>query len=119
MSTGTVRFTVDLTLHEGKFEDFTRTALEMLACSQKEPGTLGYDWYFSEDRKRCRLLETYVDAAAMQAHMAGPAVQEFVPKLLQASNISAFEVYGDPGSAGETLKGFGAEIFGLWRALER
>jgi len=119
MSNGnTVRFTVELTLHEGKFDEFSRIAQDMLACSKKEPGTLGYDWYFSSDRKQCRLLETYVDANAMQAHMAGPAVQQGVPKLLQVSDISGFEVYGDPGGAGDTLKGFGAQIFGLWRALK-
>jgi len=120
MSNGsTVRFTVELTLHEGKFDEFTGIAQDMLACSKKEPGTLGYDWYFSEDRKQCRLLETYVDPNAMQAHMAGPAVQQGVPKLLQVSDISGFEVYGDPGAAGDTLRGFGAQIFGLWRALGR
>ncbi len=119
MSNATVRFAVNLTINEGKFEEFATIAQEMLACTQNEPGTLGYDWYFSSDRTRCRLLETYVDANAMQSHMAGRAVQEFVPKMLGVSNISAFEVYGDPGSAGETLKGFGAEIFGLWHALER
>ncbi len=120
MSNGTVRFAVDLAIHEGKFDEFTNIAQAMLALTQKEPGALGYDWYFSADRKNCRLLETYTDADAVQAHMAGAAVQEGVPKLLGVSNVSRFEVYGDPGpKAAEILTGFGAQIFGLWRALER
>ena len=120
MSNRTVHFIVDLAINEGKFDEFTSIAQSMLAHTRKEPGALGYDWYFSADRKNCRLLETYTDANAVQAHMAGPAVLELVPKLLGLSKVSRFEVYGDPGSkAAEVLTGFGAQIFALWRALER
>jgi quinol monooxygenase YgiN len=120
MNNNTVRFTVDLTIHDGKFDEFAVIAEAMTAYTQKEPGTLAYDWCLSTDRRRCRLLETYVDADAMLAHMAGPAVQELVPKLLGFSSIGSFEVYGDPGPKGtQVLAGFGAEIFGLWRGLER
>ncbi len=120
MSQQTVRFTVDLTIHEGKSEEFEDIAGQMVACSQKEPGTLGYEWYLSSDRKRCRLLETYADANAVLAHMAGTAVTEFVPKILGVASLSSFEVYGDPGpKAAQMLNGFGAEIFGMWRGLGR
>lgn len=120
MSNSTVRFAVDLTINEGKFDEFTSIAQAMLAHTQKEPGALGYDWYFSADRKNCRLLETYIDANAVQAHMSGQAVLELVPKLLGVSKVSRFEVYGNPGpKAAEVLTGFGAQIFDPWRALER
>jgi len=47
-------------------------------------------------------------------------VRELVPKLLQSSSLNRFEVYGDPGpKAAEILAGVGAEIFPLWRGLNR
>jgi hypothetical protein len=52
--------------------------------------------------------------------MAGPTVKELLPKLLALASMDKFEVYGDPGpEATKTLAGVGAEIFGLWRRLER
>jgi quinol monooxygenase YgiN len=92
----------------------------MTAASQKETGTLAYEWYLSADRKRSRLVEIYADANAVLAHFMGPAVQEFVPKMMQTASVSRFEVYGDPGpKVTEMLAGFGAEIFPYWQGLGR
>jgi quinol monooxygenase YgiN len=114
-----VRFTVDLTINPDKFDAFERVAQTMIARTQKEPGALGYDWCLSEDRRQCRLVETYVDANAVVAHLTGSVVQELVPKLLEVSSVSGFEVYGDPGpKAAEMLTRFGAKIFPLWRGLK-
>jgi len=113
-----VRFTVDLAINAGRLDEFERIAQSMIAGSKKEPGTLGYDWFLSGDRSRCRLVETYEDANAVLAHLTGPVVQELVPRLLQYSSVAGFEVYGDPGpKAAQMLAGLGAETFGPWLAL--
>ena len=118
MTKDTVRFVVDLTIHGEKFVEFERLAQTMIASTKKEIGALGYDWYLSGDRKRCRIVETYKDANAVLAHLTSPVVRELVPKLLEVSSVNAFEVYGDPGAkAAEILAGFGAEIFQLWHGL--
>jgi quinol monooxygenase YgiN len=115
-----VRLAVDLTIGNGKLDAFEKIARTMVAGSQKEPGTLGYDWYLSADRKRCRLLETYADANAALAHFNGAVVQELVPKLLENASVAGFEVYGDPGAQlTEMLAAFGAEIFGRWQGMDR
>jgi quinol monooxygenase YgiN len=120
MSKQTVRFIVDLTINDGKFDEFDSMAQTMIAGSQKEPGTLAYEWCLSGDRRRCRLVEEYVDANAALAHLKGPVVQELVPKLLGASTLNGFEVYGDPGrDASQMLAGLGAEIFAFWRGMDR
>lgn len=54
----TVRFSVDLTINEGRFDAFAGIAQEMILRTQREPGALGYDWCLSSDRRRCRILET-------------------------------------------------------------
>jgi len=116
----TVRFAVSLTIHDGKFQEFQGIAQTMIAGTQKESGALSYDWCLSKDQKRCRILETYADANAVDAHIESAVVRELVPKLLELARLDRFEVYGDPGpKASEILAGVGAEILPLWRGLER
>ena len=120
MSNRTIRFNVDLTINEGKGDAFQAIAQQMTAGTQNEPGALVYDWYFSSDRKRCRLLETYADAKAMKAHVHGPVVQQLVPKLLEVSKLTRFEVYGEPDAEdAKTLQGVGAEIVSFWSGVSR
>jgi quinol monooxygenase YgiN len=116
----TVYLAVDFTINEGKRDVFEGIAREMVAGSQKEPGTLGYEWFLSADGTRCRLIETYTDAATVLAHFNGPVVQQLVPKLLGTASVAGFEVYGDPGpKVREMLVGFGAEIFDFQHGLDR
>lgn len=118
MPHATVRFNVDLTIGDGQFDAFERIARAMIAGSREEPGTLGYAWYLSADRKRCRLLETFADADAVVVHMSGAVVQELVPELLATAQMTRFEVFGDPGpQAGQMLLQAGAEIFAPWRGF--
>ena len=116
----TVIFNVQLIIQDGKLAPFEDLAKVLVAATQKEPGTLGYEWHLSADRKRCRVIETYANPDAMMTHLSGPAVREFVPKLLETASIERFEVYGDPGPEGnKKLAGFGAEIFSHWHGLNR
>ena len=111
---------VSLAIREGKLDAFKAVAREMVDASQKEPGTLSYEWFMMADGKRCELIETYVDADALLAHFAGPAVQQGVPKMMATADVSGFQVFGDPGpKATEILSGFGAEIFSYWHGLNR
>lgn len=120
MKDETVRFTVALAITEGKLEAFEAVVQAMVAGSQQEAGTLVYEFCLSSDRKRCRLIEKYVDAAAVLTHLTGPVVQDLVPKILAVATMSGFEVYGDPGpKAAEMLAGVGAEIFVPWRGFSR
>lgn len=115
-----VQFTVDLAITDGKLDEFEAVAQTMIAATQKEAGTLTYEFFSSGDRKRCRLIETYVDGNAVLTHLTGAVVQELVPRILEVSTISGFEVYGNPGpQAAEMLTGLGAEIFEPWHGFSR
>ena len=114
-----VELVVDLTIHERKFDAFETVAQEMIAGSREEPGTLAYEWYLSDDRQSCRLVESYKNADAVLTRFTGPVVQVMVPKLLEVASLTGFEVHGNPGAkATEMLKGFGAQIFLPWLGLE-
>jgi quinol monooxygenase YgiN len=115
-----VRFTVSLTIPEANLAKFQSIAQSMIAGSQSEPGTLAYDWHFSPDNKSCRLIEEYADAKAVEAHTEGPVVKTLVPKMLEVSTITSFEVYGDPGpKASQALSHIGAHIYSFWQGMQR
>lgn len=120
MKDETVRFTVALSIIEGKLDAFEAIAQTMVAGSEQEAGALVYEFCLSSDRRRCRLIEKYVDADAVLAHLTGPVVRDLVPKILEVATISGFEVYGDPGpKAAEMLAAFGAETFEHWHGFSR
>jgi quinol monooxygenase YgiN len=115
-----VRFTVSFTIPEENLKHFKAIAQAMIASTQAETGTLGYEWFYSPDGSRCRLIETYVDSDAVLTHMTGYAVRELVPKVAAIASITGFEVYGDPGPQAATiLAGLGAEIFAFDAGLSR
>ena len=115
-----VRLTVSLNPNDGQLEQFQTIARAMTAASNAEPGTLGYEWFSSADGKRFRLLETYVDAAAVETHFMGPAVQEWVPKLTAVCSVDGFEICGDPGpKVRQMAGGFGAVFYQYSIGIER
>jgi quinol monooxygenase YgiN len=115
-----VRLTVNFTVNEQQLEDFKSIAQAMTEASKAEPGTLGYEWFTGADGKRFRLVETYVDSSALEAHFMGPAVQEWVPKLAAVCKVDGFEIYGDPGpKVAEMAGGFGAVVFQYWIGIGR
>lgn len=118
MDSQTVHVLVEVTIYEGRLDAFEGIVREMLAGSQSESGTVGYEWYLSIDHRRCRILETYADSIALLAHFNGPVVQQLVPKLLEQCRVDRSEVYGDASPAARAmLAGFGAEVFDRWKGL--
>jgi len=120
MSTSRIRLLVDIDIHEGKFAEFEAIVKKIVTVSEQEPGTLAYHFVLSADRKRCRLVEGYADAAAITAHFARPAVQQLVPQMVQVATPTRMEIYGDPGpQVASMAAAFGAEIFTAWEGFDR
>jgi quinol monooxygenase YgiN len=115
-----VRLKVNMTVNDGKLDAFKSVAQSMTEGSQSEPGTLGYEWFASKDGKRYRLVETYVDAAAIEAHFTGHVVQKYVPQLAALCKVDGFEIYGDPGPKVSMMAtAFGATVFPYWLGINR
>jgi quinol monooxygenase YgiN len=115
-----VRLTVNFVVSDEQLEEFKSIAQTMTAVSRAEAGTLGYEWFVSADGKRFRLVETYVDSSAIEAHFMGAAVQQWVPKLAAVCKVDGFEIYGDPGPKVSEMAGaFGANVFKYWLGIER
>jgi len=64
-----VRLKVNFAVSAEHLQEFMSIAQAMTAVSRSEPGTLGYEWFASADGKRFRLVETYADANAIEAHL--------------------------------------------------
>ncbi len=115
-----VRLAVDMAVSHGQLEAFKAVARTMTEKTDREPGTLGYEWFSSSDESRWRLIEIYVDANAVLAHFTGPVVRDLVPQLAAVCTIDRFEIYGDPGpQVAETAAGLGAQVFSYWSGLSR
>jgi quinol monooxygenase YgiN len=115
-----VRLTVSMTVNDGQLAAFKRVAQSMTEGSKAESGTLGYEWFSSADEKTFRLVESYKDAQAVEAHFAGPVVQDYVPSLAAACTVNSMEFYGDPGpKVAEIAAGFGAVIFQYQMGIDR
>ena len=83
-----------------------------------ERGALSYEWFISDDKKRCRTFEVCADSDAMLAHFAGTLFGSLVPKLLECTKVERLEVYGDTDAeATAVAAGFGAAFFSTLRAL--
>src|SRR5208283_5681705 len=107
-----VRLTVHFVVSGEQLQEFTSIAQGMTAVSAAEPGTLGYEWFAGADGKRFRLVETYTDASAIEAHFLGPAVQQWVPRLAAVCKVDGFEIYGDPGPlVAQMAGGLGAVVY--------
>ena len=115
-----VRLRVSMTVNEGQMDSFKHVAREMTEATESEPDALGYEWFAGPAQNVFTLLETYLNAAAVEKHFTGPVVQQLVPKLAAVVSIRAFEIYGDPGSiVAGMARGFGAEIYPYWTGLRR
>jgi quinol monooxygenase YgiN len=115
-----VRLTVGFVVSPEHIEEFKSIAQAMTAVSASEPETLGYEWFASADGKRFRLVETYTDARAIEAHFMGQAVQHWVPKLVPICKVDGFEIYGDPGPmVAQMAGGLGAVFYQYWQGINR
>ncbi len=120
VSTTRIRVVVDLDIYDGKLAELEAIAKQMVAESQQEPGTIGFQFLLSADRTRCRLVEGYADQAAIAAHFGAPAVHLHIQQIIQVALPARMEIYGDPGPmvAGMAAD-FAVEIFTAWEGFDR
>lgn len=74
------------------------TALAAEACkvAADEPGTLTYDWHYSEKHGSLVLLESYADSTAHLAHMQADGHGELMGSLMELIDSLEFFVLGEP-----------------------
>ena len=82
-----VAYIIELTIQEGKTEEFTEQASAYVtAVNDDEPGTLEYQWWISEDGERCLLKETFDASSSLMTHLGN--VGPTLPNLLAIAPIT-------------------------------
>lgn len=105
-----ISWVFEVSINDGELENFKALMKEMVeATAENEPGTLAYEWFISEDKKRCHICEWYRDSAATVAHLT-VFKANYAARLMSLSEATRFVVYGNPDAAVlEALDGFGAD----------
>ncbi len=69
-------------IHDDRQDEFIALAHEMKALSAKEPGTLSYQFYRLADPGMFAVYESFVDAAADEAHMEYPHNKPLIERMV-------------------------------------
>ncbi len=99
---------LELSVKPGEADTVKALMHEMTEATRaNEPGTLNYEWTFSDDGATCHLFERYADSAATLVHL-GSFGANFADRFLAALEPTGFTVYGNPSAElREALTGFG------------
>lgn len=107
--TNTVSWNLRMSVRKGHLEDARALMVEMVRSTEEEPGTLGYEWFLSDDGQACHINERYADSDAVLSHLETFGAV-FADRFLECFEPTSLSVYGAPsGEARAALDGFGAD----------
>jgi quinol monooxygenase YgiN len=71
-------------------------ATEACKVAAGEPGTLTYDWHYSEEHGTVVVLETFADSSAHLSHMQADGHGELLGSVMALVDSVEFFVLGEP-----------------------
>ena len=114
-----VSWVLEVAVKPGKLEEFRSLMNEMVASTEKEPGSLSYEWFISEDGATTHIYERYADSAATLVHV-GNFGANFAGRFLAAVDPTRLSVYGEPSKeVADALSAFGPAYFGTFGGFAR
>lgn len=126
-SSANVFFVVELDVQPGQVDDLQKVAREMVDLAREnEPSTLNYEYFLSEDGKRCHIYERYVDSSALLSHSL--SFPDELQQRAQAFRPVRLTAYGDVSTVARESKidpiakvvpGFEVSYFNRLSALAR
>ena len=100
-----VAYNLQVTIVDGKQEEFRALMAEMVESTKGEPGTLVYEWFLAADGKSCQINEHFADTAAYTAHSENFGAK-FAARFMPCVEITGITVYGNADAeAREMLAG--------------
>ena len=86
-----VKFFLEAKVNSGYASTLEPLMKEMVAATSLEDGTLGYDWFVSDDGNSFMVNESYKDANSFRIHLETFA--KFSDRFLEAFEIQKIVVY--------------------------
>lgn len=91
-----VAWMFELEVREGREADLRTLMNEMVdATHSNEPGTLMYEWNFTDDGRRLFLYERYAGSAAAMTHIATFG-SKFASRFFEILEPRGFTLFGNP-----------------------
>ncbi len=114
-----VSWHLQVSIRDGRFDEFKALMEEMVESTRKESGTLAYEWFLSEDSKSCHIYERYSDSDAVMTHLANFG-SNFADRFVECVEPKSMIVYGEPADEVRTaLDAFGAEFLSSFGGFSR
>jgi quinol monooxygenase YgiN len=115
----TISWNLQMSVRESRLNDARDLMSEMVAGTEQEPGTEGYEWFLSRDGKTCHINERYADSEAVMVHLANFG-SKFADRFLACFEPTSLSVYGEPSAeARAALDGLGAAYLGWLGGFSR
>ena len=117
--TNEIQYTIEWAIKSGGLDSFKELASKAIKIvEENEPEMKGYQWYFNADETTCYTAEWQSSSESLLTHLGN--VSEVLPELLKYSDITRFEVFGNPNpQALEAVNGLGAKVFGYFDGFTR
>jgi len=117
--TNEIQYTLEWTIKPGGLETFKELANKAIKLvKENDPEMKGYQWYFNDEETKCYTAEWQTSSESLLSHLQ--TVGEVLPELLGHSDITRFEVFGNPNpQALKSVKGLGAKVFGYYDGFTR
>ncbi len=101
-----VHWVLELAIEPENTEAFKVVMADLVAATEKEAGTVAYEWHFNEAGTICHIYERFRDSAAAAIHL-GMFGESFAERFLEAGRPTRLTVFGDPApEVIEILSGF-------------
>ena len=91
--TDNIFWLLELSIDDGKLDEFKRLAEEMSAATRNEAGAIAYEWFLGADNATCHIYERYSDNAATLVHL-GNFGARFAERFMGCVTPTSFDVYG-------------------------
>jgi len=92
---GTITIFARMGVKTENVEKLKALATQACTVAAEEPGTLIYDWHYSEEHASLVLLESYADSAAHLSHMQADGHGELMGSLMALIDSLEFFILGE------------------------
>jgi quinol monooxygenase YgiN len=119
VTTNQIRAIAEVSIPEGKINEFRKLAAEIIArVEANEPNTLRYEWFLSNDKSKCFVVQIYKDSEAVIDHLGN--FGDLNGPFHEVAPLTGLMIFGSPSDElRQTLEPIGAKMFEHWIGLTR